>query len=656
MAITQIPAEFIPVNAISGTIIADNAVTAVHIATNAISGTLIADNAVTAVHIATNAISGTLIADNAITAIHISGNSVTAALLQDNAVGTDQLAGIARGKIIYGDSNGDPQLLTLGSNGQILKSDGTDISWGSESNAITALNNATENELVTIGSTTTELNAESGLTWDTTTLTVNGAAVFNESSADVDFRIESDDNANMFFVDGGNDRVGIGTGSPGSQLHILAGTDQNAELKICTDDGEISRLGLYEDTAGTQHGGFIQYRGESSDKLEIGHINSGTDSVYITITDAGAVGIGDTNPGYKLDVGGTARMQSTLAVTGATTLSNVLQVNHASDSQATSIRSQATDGNAYFAVGNSDMSDFILLFGGHSANPSSTLGWDDSNDLRFATYQNHTGTFGNERMKLLSTGGLTIEKSTTAGVHGVGIPYLTIGGRNSGGSRTEIQIYASALTGGYMGIDAFKSGVAGTVLALNASNGGKVGIGIDDPDCKLEVGGTDAIHVPSGTTAQRPTAANGMMRYNTTNAEMEAYEDGDWVKLHTTTATRYRYARYRVSTGLISHHPRFARVWVTDSSGAKYNANVAVSDNCSDSGTVPSDGDSWTYDLGSGNSAIWVGLGLYSTYEGGDRSATVYLDGSNDNSSWTAIGSVAARSQAQCGELDFTVS
>ena len=195
MAITQIPSEFISTNAISGTIIADNAitavhiatnavsgtliadnaVTAVHIATNAVSGTLIADNAVTAVHIATNAVSGTLIADNAITAVHISGNSITAALLQDNAVGTDQLAGIARGKIIYGDSSGDPQLLTLGSNGTVLKSDGTDLSWASESNAITALNNATENELVTVGATTTELEAESGLTWDTNTLTLTSA-------------------------------------------------------------------------------------------------------------------------------------------------------------------------------------------------------------------------------------------------------------------------------------------------------------------------------------------------------------------------------------------------------------------------------------------------------------------------------------------------
>ena len=42
----------------------------------------------------------------------------------------------------------------------------------------------------------------------------DGAQVFNESGADVDFRIESDDNANMFFVDASTDRVGIGTNAP----------------------------------------------------------------------------------------------------------------------------------------------------------------------------------------------------------------------------------------------------------------------------------------------------------------------------------------------------------------------------------------------------------------------------------------------------------
>jgi len=41
-------------------------------------------------------------------------------------------------------------------------------------------------------------------------LTVDGAVVFNEASADVDFRVESNGNANMLFVDGGNDAVVIG--------------------------------------------------------------------------------------------------------------------------------------------------------------------------------------------------------------------------------------------------------------------------------------------------------------------------------------------------------------------------------------------------------------------------------------------------------------
>src|SRR3989304_2875397 len=38
-----------------------------------------------------------------------------------------------------------------------------------------------------------------------------GATIFNEDSYDIDFRVESDGNANMLFVDGGTDRIGIGT-------------------------------------------------------------------------------------------------------------------------------------------------------------------------------------------------------------------------------------------------------------------------------------------------------------------------------------------------------------------------------------------------------------------------------------------------------------
>ena len=36
---------------------------------------------------------------------------------------------------------------------------------------------------------------------------LDGAITINESSADADFRIETNGNANMFVVDGGNDAV-----------------------------------------------------------------------------------------------------------------------------------------------------------------------------------------------------------------------------------------------------------------------------------------------------------------------------------------------------------------------------------------------------------------------------------------------------------------
>ena len=51
-------------------------------------------------------------------------------------------------------------------------------------------------------------------------LTVNSSAVFNEGSTDSDFRVESDGNVNMVFVDASTDRVGIGTNAPSKTLEV----------------------------------------------------------------------------------------------------------------------------------------------------------------------------------------------------------------------------------------------------------------------------------------------------------------------------------------------------------------------------------------------------------------------------------------------------
>ncbi len=59
-----------------------------------------------------------------------------------------------------------------------------------------------------------------GTTSPTATLDVDGSAIFNESGADVDFRIEGDTKTHLFFVDASTDRVGIGISSPSHELDV----------------------------------------------------------------------------------------------------------------------------------------------------------------------------------------------------------------------------------------------------------------------------------------------------------------------------------------------------------------------------------------------------------------------------------------------------
>ena len=58
--------------------------------------------------------------------------------------------------------------------------------------------------------------------------------VFNEDGADVDFRIEGDADANLFYVDAGNDRIGVGISTPQSKFHVKLSTDKH----IIYSDGQ----------------------------------------------------------------------------------------------------------------------------------------------------------------------------------------------------------------------------------------------------------------------------------------------------------------------------------------------------------------------------------------------------------------------------------
>jgi len=54
------------------------------------------------------------------------------------------------------------------------------------------------------------------------------------------------------------------------------------------------------------------------------------------------------------------------------------------------------------------------------------------------------------------------------------------------------------------------------------------GIAAVDIEDNLVLSGTDAVTLPSGTTAQRGSGVAGKFRYNTDDNQFEGYADGSW--------------------------------------------------------------------------------------------------------------------------------
>ena len=104
-------------------------------------------------------------------------------------------------------------------------------------------------------------------------VTQDGAATFNEGSADVDFRVESNSNANMLFVNGGTDKVGINTNSPTGMLTIDSGF-----LQVDVSGTQGIRVGSTDQiVGGTTNDGVIQ----SATSKAIRFYNGGTESMRI---------------------------------------------------------------------------------------------------------------------------------------------------------------------------------------------------------------------------------------------------------------------------------------------------------------------------------------------------------------------------------------
>ena len=271
MAITTVSQHVVSVNAIQGTLIADNAITAVHIATNAVSGTLIADNAITATHIAQNVITVTQLADDA----------VEAAKIADGVITTNHL-------------------------NKAMISSQTEVT-------------AVAGDFLLIGDTSDSNNLKkipiSGITSLVSTFDADGAQVFNESGAAVDFRIEGDTEQNLLFVDGSADKIGIGTSSPTEKLQVngaIRSTGNAANTPGVADSGVFYFIPTADD--GSNPRTVISGVGTSSVgghvTFKTGTTSSNTEKMRITSD--GHVGIGITSP----NEGGFGATSNVLSIAG----------------------------------------------------------------------------------------------------------------------------------------------------------------------------------------------------------------------------------------------------------------------------------------------------------------------------------------------------
>lgn len=311
----------------------------------------------------------------------------------------------------------------------------------------------------------------------TGTLSVKGGVVFNEGSADKDFRVESNNNANMLVVDAGNDRVGIGTGTPAETLHVagnleVSGNDPRIKINGVTD----SHPGLEFYENGTRK--WIIFNNYGDDSLDF-KTNSTTRMV---INQAGTVGIGTQSPDEKLDVRGNLQL-------------------YGDAPELTVRRDNNDDASTFQFQGSGGVVGAYIKFLGDESSAGGT-----NNDLALGT-----GASVAERIRITGDGkvgiGTTSPDYTLDVAGNVGVDEFiyhngdddtfikfiddTIILKASGSSmlRADPDLGQVIVNNGTIDLDfVVRSDDGSTILHTDAGNN-RVGIGTDSPDYTLDVAG-----------------------------------------------------------------------------------------------------------------------------------------------------------------------
>ena len=281
--------------------------------------------------------------------------------------------------------------------------------------------------------------------------------VFNDGGENYDFRIESDTNANIFFVDASANAVGIGTSSfnAGLLLQTAGGTSNGIGFLTSGSASVVWRLvqqGANDGSAGIMHG--------SSSARDFYIKSDGGGSANLLVD--GKVGIGSTAPTNSLEVAGTAT-------------SNLFAVKASSSGDCLGITARSAGNGAIVSALNSAQSDYEPL--------------EINGELIYFQTRTGAGTVS-ERARIDSSGRLLVGTSSARSVIGV-TSGLEVEGTTFASSSISLTNNANDNLPPFLSFGKSRSG----------SNGGNTVVQINDFLGQIQFGGAD------GTDLETPAAS-----------------------------------------------------------------------------------------------------------------------------------------------------
>ena len=423
------------------------------------------------------------------------------------------------------------------------------------------------------------------------TINSSGEICFNEDSNDIDFRVESDSNTHMLFVDAGNNRVGINTSAPSQPFHVDATGGTTAALfdnngtngdvvrvaKNGTDVLKIRAEGTADLALDANGGSFIFKEG-------------GTERMRLTST---GLGIGTSSVDRPLHIAGNPAMMLLEDTGGATNDkraqlqvdSGVFEINSRNDDNSSRVDNIFTAdlGTGNIGIGTSSMTELLEIHGdtpaiklrdtsAHSAGTGPSInfqGLDSGSSIRAFAEISGVSTSGSnageltfstrqsgsvsERMRIASNGSVGIgtnsptqkKSSTTLQVNG----NIALGDGNSTGliafgdvasTNANVAIFRGAsgpysdTDGNSLNISAYQDVVFMTGNAEIASQSERARI---DVSGNLLVGTTSSSNTSgSGVKISKPSSDGKIMVVGATSTDSQ-----DGYQLYSTGASAFRF-------------------------------------------------------------------------------------------------------------------